>query len=350
MPTYSILQGVEIDGKPLEAVGAGFHAQLLRDFLQGQHGFRGVILSDWAITRECSDACKNGTAQGLKPTFKEIGMPWGVENLSEAERFAKAINAGVDQIGGTEQAELVVENVRSGAVSEARVREAVTKILAQKFQQGLFEQPYVDEARAASIVGSAEFRRDGESAQARASVLLANKRIAATGKPLLPIVAKGKKVYLSGVGVRAAERFGFQVVQDAKDADFAIVRAPAPHEMLHPNYFFGSRQHEGRLWYTEQDPAYVEFLRASAVVPTVFVTTLERPLVLTNVTPHASALLGTFGIADDPLLGLIVGQLAPAGRLPFELPSSREAVEQQKPDLPHDSKDALFPFGFGLSY
>jgi beta-glucosidase len=350
MPTYSILQGVEIDGKPLEQVGAGFNSRLLKDLLQGQYGFHGVILSDWAITRPCSEACRNGTAEGVKPTFKEIGMPWGVENLSEAERFAKAINAGVDQIGGTEQAELVVENVRSGAVSEVRVREAATKILMQKFQQGLFEQPYVEEARAASIVKNAEFRRDGEAAQARAAVLLVNKRMAAAGKPLLPIAARGKKVYLYGVDARAAERFGFEVAQDPKDADFAIVRAPAPHQMLHPNYFFGSRQHEGRLWYTEEDPAYVEFLRASAVVPTVFVTTLERPLVLTNVTTHASALLGTFGIADDPLLRLIIGQLAPAGRLPFELPTSREAVEQQKPDLPHDSKEALFPFGSGLSY
>jgi hypothetical protein len=40
----------------------------------------------------------------------------------------------------------------------------------------------------------------------------------------------------------------------------------------------------------------------------------------------------------------------PEGRLPFELPSSMEAVRQQKEDLPHDSKDPLYPFGFGLRY
>jgi beta-glucosidase len=80
------------------------------------------------------------------------------------------------------------------------------------------------------------------------------------------------------------------------------------------------------------------------------VTTLERPLVLQNVVSHSTALLGSFGIADEPLLRLITGQLSPAGHLPFELPSSREAVEQQQSDLPHDSKNPLFPIEFGLSF
>src|SRR5215472_12790242 len=161
MPTYSILQSLEISGKPLEQVGAGFNAQLLRDVLLGEFAFRGVILGDWGITRSCSEACKNGTPQGTKPSMKEIAMPWGVENLDEGERFAKAINAGVDQIGGTEQSDKIVEIVRSGAVPEVRVREAATKILTQKFQQGLFEQPYVDETRAAGLVGNADFVREG---------------------------------------------------------------------------------------------------------------------------------------------------------------------------------------------
>jgi beta-glucosidase len=38
------------------------------------------------------------------------------------------------------------------------------------------------------------------------------------------------------------------------------------------------------------------------------------------------------------------------GRLPFELPSSMEAVRKQKPDVPYDSEEPLYPFGFGLSY
>jgi len=53
-------------------------------------------------------------------------------------------------------------------------------------------------------------------------------------------------------------------------------------------------------------------------------------LILTNVKAHASALLGDFGIADGPLLALLTGKASPGGHLPFELPSSEEAVRQQR--------------------
>ncbi|MGB8915462.1 MAG: glycoside hydrolase family 3 N-terminal domain-containing protein [Candidatus Sulfotelmatobacter sp.] len=350
MPTYSVLQEVAIDGKPLEQVGAGFNRQLLSELLRGQYGFRGLIVSDWAITSDCSEACRNGTAAGVKPTPAEIGMPWGVEELSKAQRFAKAINAGVDQIGGTEQSNIIVEDVQKGLISEARVREAASRILLQKFQIGLFEQPYVDETRAAVIAGNKDFAAEGQAAQARAVVLLENGRVPATGQPLLPVTPKNKKIYLYGISAEAAEAVGFIVVKDAAQADLAIIRAPAPYESEHPNFFFGSRQHEGRLAFTEQDAAYAELLRVSRMVPTVFLTTLERPLILTNVKPHATALLGDFGIADEPLFALVTGKVPPGGRLPFELPSSVEAVKQQKSDRPHDSQSPLFPFGFGLHY
>ena len=350
MPTYSVLQGVVIDGKPLEQVGAGFNHQLLSELLRAQYGFRGVIVSDWAITNDCSEACRNGTAAGVKPTPQDIGMPWGVEELTKAQRFAKAINAGVDQIGGTEQSNVIVEEVHNGSIPEARVREAAGRILLQKFELGLFEQPYVNETKAAEVAGNKDFVGEGQAAQARAVVLLENNRLAATGQPLLPVAAKNKKIYLYGVSAKAAEAAGFIVVADPTQADLAIIRAPAPYESEHSNFFFGSRQHEGRLTFTEKDAAYAELLRVSPMVPTVFLTTLERPLILTNVRPHVTALLGDFGISDEPLLALITGKVSPSGRLPFELPSSVEAVKQQKSDLPHDSQSPLFPFGFGLHY
>jgi len=49
-------------------------------------------------------------------------------------------------------------------------------------------------------------------------------------------------------------------------------------------------------------------------------------------------------------LDIIFGKHNPTAILPFELPSSMEAVMNQYEDVPYDSKDPLFPFGFGLSY
>jgi len=50
------------------------------------------------------------------------------------------------------------------------------------------------------------------------------------------------------------------------------------------------------------------------------------------------------------VLDLIFGHVKPTGKLPFELPSTMAAVQQQKPDVPYDSANPLFPFGHGLGY
>lgn len=54
--------------------------------------------------------------------------------------------------------------------------------------------------------------------------------------------------------------------------------------------------------------------------------------------------------SDETVLDVIFGQFNPQGKLPFELPSSMQAVRKQKEDVPHDSEDPLFEFGHGLSY
>jgi beta-glucosidase len=50
------------------------------------------------------------------------------------------------------------------------------------------------------------------------------------------------------------------------------------------------------------------------------------------------------------LLDVLTGAFAPVGRMPFELPSSMEAVRARKEDVLHDSPNPLFPFGHGLTY
>ena len=50
------------------------------------------------------------------------------------------------------------------------------------------------------------------------------------------------------------------------------------------------------------------------------------------------------------VLDVLFGKARPEGKLPFELPSSMEAVRNQKADVPYDSENPLYDFGFGLSY
>ena len=93
--------------------------------------------------------------------------------------------------------------------------------------------------------------------------------------------------------------------------------------------------------------------RARAVMqkkPTVVALHLNNPLVVPELAAAAKALLATFGVSDEALFDVLTGRHVPMGKLPFEMPSSMEAVRAQLEDVPHDSKDPLFPIGTGLTY
>ncbi|MCH3133231.1 beta-glucosidase, partial [Listeria monocytogenes] len=81
------------------------------------------------------------------------------------------LDAGADQFGGESIPELLIDLVRSGEVAEARLDVSARRLLREKVRLGLFDAPTVDPARAAEIVGNAEFVAAGEAAQ-RASVTL----------------------------------------------------------------------------------------------------------------------------------------------------------------------------------
>jgi beta-glucosidase len=342
MPTYDVLLGVSLEGAPLEPVGANFNRQLLTDLLRQKHGFTGLILSDWAITRDCDPSCMTGTPA---QTRTDIGMPWGVEKLSRLERYAKAVNAGIDQFGGVMDTEVLVAAVKSGLVSEARLDASVLRILELKFRLGLFENPFVDPHSAALVVGAPAFRRAALDAQRRSLVLLQNQG------DLLPLQNTLRKVFAPGMSAGSLAAHGMRSVGSPALADVVIVRVGTPHETLHPGFFFGSRQQEGTLDFKADSPQLTLVAEASrAAVPTVVVVTLDRPAILTQLKDKVTALVGEFGASDNAVLDVLTGKARPEGRLPFELPSSMAAVEGQQPDSPHDSEKPLYPIFFGLRY
>lgn len=348
MPTYSILEGAMWRGRPLEPVGAAYSRQLLTEMLRGQYGFRGLIITDWGVTNDCNDKCRAGAPAGERPSFADIGMPWGVEDLPKRGRFAKAVKAGVDQFGGTEDATVLVEAVRAGELTEPRLDESVQRIMEQKFALGLFENPFVDANAAATRVGTDAFRAAGLDAQKRSLVLLEN------DGAILPLKATGAngtlRVYAVGIDTGAVRRAGWSVATDAAQADVAIVRLESPFETLHPGYVFGAMQHEGNLAFRDGTKAYDEAVRLSAQLPTVVTVYLDRPAILTPLKGKARAILANFGVSDEALLDVLAGRASPQGKLPFDLPASMDAVSAQKPDVAHDLAQPLYRFGFGGHY
>ena len=109
-----------------------------------------------------------------------------------------------------------------------------------------------------------------------------------------------------------------------------------------------SNFHSGDLDFKDDEKARLVQLLTS--VPTIVSIYLDRAAVIPEIAEHSAALVADFGATDEVLLQLLHGEFAPSGKLPIELPRSMNTVEQQLEDVPYDSADPLFPFGFGLSW
>jgi beta-glucosidase len=326
MPYY----GMPI-GTPYEEVGFGFNQGVITDLLRNHYGFDGIVCTDWGLVTDREIMGRTMYARA-----------WGVEQLSRLERVKKALDAGVDQFGGEDCPELVIELVQSGAISQARIDESARRLLREKFRLGLFDNPYLDLEQALATVGKAEFRAAGELAQRKALVLLKNGNLST---PLLPLQGR-PKLYIEKIDPAIAAQFG-DVVENVADADLAILRLQCPWEQRDGD-FLERLFHAGDLDFKEPEKSRI--LAILAQVPTIVDIYLDRPAVIPEIAEQSAALLANFGASDAALLDVIFGKFAPTGKLPFELPSSMEAVRKQKEDLPYDSENPLFPFGFGLRY
>lgn len=363
MPYYALPEGLTYEGQAIEEVGFGFNRQILTDLLRGHFKFEGVVLSDWSIVNDCNTRCEEGlskeeVAAGVDPWSLPIGMPWGVEKLTKAQRYAKAIAAGVDQFGGVEDPAPLLAAVQAGLVTEEAVSASAQRILEQKFVLGLFENPYVDAQAAVTLVGNSAFQQEAQAAQAASHVLLKN------DGALLPLRAEGKRVYLHNVNAEVATANGYTVVTNLAEADLAIARVSTPGEQ-DPRFPFG-RIHFGQLGFASKDQVVQETAHEGvyqgaddlaviqtieqAGVPLVLSVYLDRPAILTEVAPAAQVLLANFGALDQALFDVISGKAKARGKLPFELPSSWQAVLNQYSDVASDSASPLYPYGAGLDY
>jgi hypothetical protein len=138
-----------------------------------------------------------------------------------------------------------------------------------------------------------------------------------------------------------------EVVESPEQAELAILRLKAPFEQRDGN-FIERLFHAGDLDF--QEPEKSRVLGIVSKLPTVVDIYLDRAAVIPELAANAAALLANFGANDAAVLDVIFGRSAPSGKLPFELPSSMEAVRRQKSDVPYDSENPLFPFGYGLTY
>ena len=288
-------------GTPFEAVGFGYNRDVITGLLRERCGFDGVVCTDWALVSDMT--LPDGSVWEAKA--------WGVEELSREERIAKILDAGCDQFGGERIPEVVVALVEEGRISSDRVNASARRLLRDKFRLGLFDEPRVDPGAAERVCGNAAFRAAGERMQRRSATVLKNDGV-------LPL-ADGDKVQ--------------------------VVRRSAPYQERTGN-FIEALFHAGDLDFKE--PELSELLALARTKPTVLVLHLDRPAVIPELVDACAGVVAVFGSSDAAVDDVLRGRAKPEGRLPFELPRSMEAVRNQRPDVPHDSDDPLFPIGHGL--
>lgn len=382
MSGFNALNGVPATANPFT----------LTEILRREWKFPGLAVSDWTSVGEL--------------------IPHGIAN-DGATASRKALNAGLDMdMESSLYHEHLVDEVKTGRVSQADVDEAVRHVLRVKFALGLFEKPYTDESRENKGAISAENLKTAREAAERSLVLLKNENHA------LPLSKDVRSVALIGpmaddanqmlgswagrgrpedvVTLRAAltERLGAGRVKYAKGAEFAsatdaeIADAVAAAQSTDVAILAlgedapqmtaeaGSRAHLGLPGRQEE---LLEKVAATGK-PVVLILFSGRPLLINWAFEHSAAVMEAWfpGVQAGPALTrVLMGDVAPSGRLTISWPDAMgqipvyyNALNTGRPVPPDvdltrppntihekfasryiDEPNApRFPFGFGLSY
>jgi beta-glucosidase len=344
--------------------GVPVHAShdLLTKLLRDRLGFEGVVVSDW------EDILKLQTVHGVAATYEDA--------------IAMAINAGIDMsmvpIDATGFTTRLIGLVESGRVSQARIDDAVRRILVLKFRLGLFEDPYADLDAAEDIEGAhAGLARE---AAADTLTLLEN-------DGTLPLKPDGLDVLVTGPsadsivnqlggwsigwqgatvpgevpeGVTVREGIDAAVGPDARvryaqDAEAAVRRARLSDVVVAVVGEEPYAEGEGDTDTAALPAAQVALLDAleATGTPVVVVVIAGRPLIMNEQLDGAAAALmaylpgsqGGRAIADA-----LFGKVNPSGRLSVTWPKSVDQAPLNHDRLPGEPYDPRYAFGHGLSY
>ncbi|MEH7118629.1 glycoside hydrolase family 3 N-terminal domain-containing protein [Neobacillus vireti] len=370
MPYYSIpsiKKSVvqEFEGKdiPFEEVGFTFNHYFINHILRERLGFKGYVNSDSGVTSK---------------------MCWGVEDKSEAERFAKAVNAGTDLVADTNDITNLKKAIENGWISEKRINEANVRLLTEMFALGLFDdRTYVSPENATSVVNNPASWEAAYEAHKKSVTVLKNSN---ETLPLTPEKLGDKKVYVE-VFHKEPERAAaytekarqeclelgqFTMTYNHEEADYAILFL-SPKSGAYFNATPGLLELEICEDKTEtalDGSTYQEttlsgmahlkevadniHVRGGKVIMSVNVI---LPWILGNVEPLADVLIAGYDTYFKAQYEVMAGNSRPVGVLPLTLPASEDviAVDENgdcvsRNDVPGYDKDKYMPEGMTYAY
>ncbi|KIL41443.1 beta-glucosidase [Gordoniibacillus kamchatkensis] len=383
MPYYTVSVGQDtVNG---ENVGNSYNSYLIRDLLRTKYGYDGVVCTDWLVTADESAG---------KDSFLS-GKPWGVEGLSVAERHYKLLMAGVDQFGGNNEIEPVLEAYRIGvaehgeAYMRSRFEQSAVRLLKNMFRLGLFENPYLQPEQSAETAGNPAFMKEGFDAQRKSIVLLKNKnqllplrqkltvyipkRYTPAGKDWFGNPTPEKREY--PVSLEIVGKY-FRVTDNPDEADFGLVFISSPKSGTGYSQEDADRGGNGYVPLSLQYGTYTadhareislagdsrpdDVLNRSykgksvtpentsdldAVLttkqklkgkPVIVSLLLNNPTVVAEFEAEVDAIVVNFGVQVQAVMEVLTGSAEPSGLLPLQMPAHMKTVEEQFEDVAHD--------------
>jgi beta-glucosidase len=167
MPSFSSVDWTE-DGVGNNVIKMHANRELITDVLKRSMRFHGLVISDWEGIHQIP---------GDWPTQVRTGVNAGIDMMMEPNAYQSFITTLIDE-------------VNAGRVPMTRIDDAVSRILAKKFELGLFEKPFTDR-RNQDKIGSRAHHKVAREAAAKSSVLLKNE------DETLPLGSRGD-VYVAG--------------------------------------------------------------------------------------------------------------------------------------------------------
>jgi beta-glucosidase len=346
MVSYSSWNGKKMHG----------HKYLLTDVLKGELGFRGFLISDYAAIDQLSPNYKNDIEESINAGLDMIMIPNGPGQKNNYVDFIT----------------LLKELVSEGRVPLARVDDAVRRILAVKYDIGLFESPFGD-PKLIQTVGSAAHRKVARQCVRESIVLLKNDHHTlplSTKLPQLTILGRGADdlgIQCGGWTISWQGRTG-KVTSGGTTILEAIHKTVSPETaiMYSTN---GSQLADaevvvvvvGELPYAEMKgdrkdlslaPEDLQLVQAAKHSGARVVTVLlsGRPLVLGPALDASDAIVAAWlpGTEGEGVVDVLFGAVRPTGKLPRTWPRTNDqlGVTASSPQ----AKEALFPYGYGLTY
>jgi beta-N-acetylhexosaminidase len=318
MTAHIVVPSLDPSGDP-----ATLSKPILTGVLRQQLGFKGLIITD------------------------ALEMAAVRAKYGDAEVAIRAIEAGADQLllppAPDVQFNAVVDAVKSGRISESRINESVLRILLLKLRNGTLFHPFVDPAKVATTVGTPDSLATAQRIVDKSVTLVKN------NAGVLPLSNEPRKILVTGFGVTTTQSLANSLTTRGATTTVAQT-GTAPSDAAIADAVTKAQANDVTVVLTSKawDTTVTDKLAKQQKLVKDLLATGKTVIVVAVRDPYdiayfdqAPTYLATYGFAAvsmESLAKVLYGQIAPAGKLPVDIPVAGQ------PQTP------LYPFGHGLSW